>query len=183
MKKFLLVLTLLLVTGCAPWVKTDGPFTSEANGFTVDPPQGWMRRNTDELFLITKDNVLLQQVVISRKALAAEKQFSHTRKRVDRGMLPPELAEVVVDDYQSDADHPFEAVEENVPETVAGKPAFRVQLVFSTKDGLRYRCLAYGFLADNWFYEIVYVAPARHYFDRDLAAVQSMVKSFRLSRL
>jgi hypothetical protein len=183
MKKLMLVLTLLLVTACAPWVKTDGPFTSESKGFTVDPPQGWMRRNTDELLLITKDGLLLQRAIISRKSLSDEKQFPYTRKRVTDGMLPQELAEVVIDDYQSDPDHPLEAVEENVPETVAGKPAFRVRLVYSTKDGLRYRCLTYGFIAGSWFYEIVYVAPARHYFDRDLAAVQAMVKSFRLTKL
>jgi len=183
MKRLMLVLTLLIVTGCAPWVKTDGPFTSESKGFTVDPPRGWMRQNTDELFLITKDGLLLQKAVISRKNLADEKQFSHTRKRVTEGMLPQELAEVVIDDYQSDSDHPFEAVEENVPETVAGKPAFRIRLVYSTKDGLRYRCLIYGFIAGSWFYEIAYVAPARHYFDRDLAAVQNMVKSLSLAKL
>jgi len=41
----------------------------------------------------------------------------------------------------------------------------------------------YGFIAGSWFYEIVYVAPARHYFDRDLTAVKDMVKSFRLTKL
>jgi len=183
MKQLLFVLMLLLVTGCAPWVKTDGPFTSVSKGFTVDPPQGWMRQNTDELLLVTKDGFLLQKIIISRKNLSDAKQFSYTKKRISDGMLPQELAEVVIDDYQSDPDHPFEAVEESVPETIAGKPAFRVRLVFSTKDGLKYRCLTYGFLADSWFYEIIYVAPARHYFDRDLAAVQSMVKSFRLTKL
>jgi len=173
---------LLLVTGCAPWVKTAGPFTSESKGFTVNPPQGWMRQNTDELFLITKDGLLLQKVSISRKNISDEKQFLHTRKRVTNGMLPPELAEVVIDDYQSDSDHPFEEVEESIPETVGGKSAFRVRLVYSMKDGLRYRCLIYGFVDGSWFYEIIYVAPARHYFDRDLLAVQEMVKTFKLNK-
>jgi len=182
MKKLLMVLTLLFVTGCAPWVKTDGPFTSNAGGFSVDLPQGWMRRNSDELLLLTRDGLLLQKFSISRKNIAEEKQFSHTRKRVSGDMLPQELAEVVIDDYQSDTDNPLETVEESVPETVAGTPGFRVRLVYSTRNGLRYRCLAYGFLAGNWFYEIVYVAPSRHYFDRDLTAAQGMVKSFQLTR-
>lgn len=180
-KKLIMALLLLLTTACAPWVKTDAPFTSAAKDYSVEPPHGWNRRNTDEFLLVTRDGLQLQNMYITRKNITEEKQFPHTRKRITSGMLPHELAEVVIDNYQSDTDNPVEAIEENVPETISGKPAFRVRLVYGTKSGLRYRSEIYGLLNDNWFYEIVYIAPARHYFDRNLAEFQNMVKTFRLA--
>jgi len=182
MRKLLIMGLLLLTTACAPWVKTDAPFIPAAKDYTVEPPHGWNRRNTDEFLLVTRDGLLLQKIHISRKNIGENEQFPHTRKRITSGMLPHELAEVAIDNYQSDTDNPVEAIEENVPETISGKPAFRVRLVYGTKSGLRYRSEIYGLLNDNWFYEIVYIAPARHYFDRNHADFQSMVKSFRLTQ-
>jgi len=182
MKRWVL-LVVLLATGCAPWVKTDSPVTSQSLQFQVTPPQGWMRRNSDSSFQITRDGLSLQTVVISRVGVNEEKQFAHTKRRVSAEMLPQEIAEVFIDDYQVDTAFPFEAVEENAPETISGKPGCRLRLAYRNKDGLRFRCQIYAFVSDGWFYWISYAAPARHYFDRDLPAVETMVRSFRLTRM
>lgn len=179
-----LVLLLVLVTaGCAPWVKTDSPVTSGALEFQVDPPPGWMRRNSDKLFVITRDGLSLQTVVIARIKVSDEKQFKYTKRRVSAGMLPQEVAEVVLDDFQSDTAHPVDAVEENAPAEISGKPGCRLRLLYSTKGGLKYRCEIHAVLVGDWLYRIAYTAPVRYYFDRDLPAVQTMLKSFRLTRL
>lgn len=183
MKKLSIVLMLLVTAGCGPWVRTEGPFTSNTQNFSVDLPQGWMRSNTDQNLLITRDGILLQRIVSIRQSLSAAKQFSHTRKRVTSGMLPQELAEVVIDDFQSDPDNLEFTVEENAPATVAGNPGFKARVAFRTKDGLPYRCLYYGFISGNWFYGICYIAPQRYYFDKDLATFENVVKSFRLTKL
>jgi len=182
MRRLATVILLVLVTGCAPWVKTESPLTSSVQEFSVDPPQGWMRRNTDKVFLITREGIALQNVIITRTKVSDEKPFRYTQRRVTAGMLPQEIAEVVIDDFQSDADNPFESVEENAPVQVAGKPGCQVRLTYSTKDGLKYRCQIHAFLVDDWFYRITYTAPARYYFDKDLPAVQGMVQSLRLTR-
>jgi len=183
MKRIVSVVILLLVTGCAPWVRTEGPVAYDSQNFAVDPPQGWMRRNTDKLFLITRDGLALQAVLIERVNVSDQKQFKYTKKRVTSGMLPNELAETIIDDYQSDADSPLDAVEENAPAKVSDKPGCMVRLTFTNKAGLKYRCLIYGCLVGDWFYRVTYTAPARYYFDRDVAAVQEMMKSFKLTHL
>ncbi len=182
MKKLLIVLMLLVTAGCGPWVRTEGPFTSKAQNFSVNIPQGWMLSNTEKIFLITRDGTLLQRIVCIRQGLSAEKQFSHTRKRVTSGMLPQELADVVLDDFQSNAVNQDFTVEENAPAAVAGKPGFKARFAFRTKDGLPYRCLYYGFISGDWFYGIFYIAPQRYYFDKDLGTFENVIKSFRLTK-
>jgi len=101
---------------------------------------------------------------------------------VTRGMLPQEIAEVLIDHHQSDPDHPFDQVEDNSPATVAGKTGYRLQLVYRTKAGLRYRYLSYGFLSGDRLYQLNYSAPIRYYFDKDRETFETVVKSFRLTK-
>ncbi len=180
MKKVLVVLALLVAAGCGPWLRAEGPFTSEAQNFSMDLPQGWMRQNTDKFLLVTRDGKLLQRIVATRMLVTDEKQFTHTKKRLNAEMLPQEAAEVVIDDFQSDSDNINFEMEENVPATVAGKPGFRARFSYRTKEGLKYRCVYHGVLVGDAFYGIFYLAPARYYFDRDLKNFEKAVHSFRL---
>ena len=161
MKKILVVVAALLVAGCAHWVKTEGSFVSDSENFAVDLPIGWMRSNNDKLLLMTKDGIYLQRIVISRINLSDEKQFSATKKRVTKEMLPQEVADVVADNALSETGYTFEKVEESAPATVAGKPGFRLQFTYATKDGLRYRSICYGIVSGDHLYRIMYFAPAR----------------------
>lgn len=174
----LLVLVLVFPGGCAT---TDTDTTSRP--FSMTQPPGWKEQRTKALMFISRESPALQNFEVSRRGLRDEKQqFAHTKRRVTAGMLPQELAEVVIDEYQSDSSFPVEAVEENAPATVAGNPAFRVRLTFNTSGGLKCRTEIYGFIAGDWYYQITYTAPARYYFARDLPAVQEMVKSFTLAK-
>jgi len=180
MKKLLIVLALLVTAACGPWLRVEGPFTSEALNFRVDLPQGWMQQNTGKYLLITRDGVLLQRIVAMRINLADEKQFTHTKKRVTAEMLPQEVAEVVIDNFQSNAENLNFEVEENAPAAVAGKHGFKVRFSYRTKEGLKYRCVYYGVLAGDSLYEIFYLAPQRYYYDKDLKTFEDAVPSFRL---
>jgi len=62
MKRYLVIL-LLLITGCAPWVKVGGLYKSPPHNFSVELPNGWMRLNTGDRLYITRDGVLLQNII------------------------------------------------------------------------------------------------------------------------
>ncbi|GFO54372.1 hypothetical protein GMSM_13790 [Geomonas sp. Red276] len=53
-----------------------------------------------------------------------------------------------------------------------------IRLAYTRKDGLKYRSLIHACPAGNWLYRVVHVAPARYSFDKDLPAVQNMMKTF-----
>lgn len=182
MKRVLIALAIVTLAGCGPWVKTEGPYTAAPLHAAVDLPPGWMRQNTDKHILMTKDGVLLQMIVVKRLDISQDKQFLHTKKRVTGEMLPQEVAEVILDDYHSDTDNVDLQLEANAPATIDGNPGFMLRFSHGTSLGLHYRKLYYGFLKDGGLYTLLYAAPRRHYFDRDLADFEKVVKSFRLVR-
>ncbi|MCL5062963.1 MAG: PsbP-related protein [Nitrospiraceae bacterium] len=169
---------LLLIMGCAPWLQVGGLYTSEDYNFSVELPQGWMRFNTDEYLLITRDGVLLQNILIER--LPINKELKYTKKKFKKGMLPQEVAEVVLDNISSDQTNlNFELIE-NSPAKIGGFSGFKVVFTFKTKDGVRLKSIYYGFIADEWFYGIRYTAAIRYYFDKDIKTFERVFESFKL---
>src|SRR5438876_5516092 len=98
----LLLATLFVATGCvtAPWVPTDGAYTSPVDRYAIDLPQGWMRwtPGEDGRLVVTRDGVLLQVIMIERFRVG--EPLKHTKKQLARGMMPQEAAEGVLDNLR-----------------------------------------------------------------------------------
>lgn len=177
MKRYLLIV-LLFVVGCAAWVKVGGLYKSKPHNFSVELPSGWMRLNTRDRLYITRDGVLLQNIMIER--LNIEKPLEHTKKKFSKDMLPQEVAEVVLDNISSDQTVLNFEVVENIPARISGFPGFRVVFTYKNKDGLRLKSICYGFVTNEWFYGIRYTAAHRYYFDKDLKTFERVFESFKL---
>ena len=174
----LTILILLLSLGCAPWMLTDGLYTSDPLNFSVTLPRGWMRSNTNEYLLVTRDGVLLQNILIKR--IPVDEPLSHTKKKVLPGMLAQEAAEIVLDDIRSDpAVLDFELLD-NTPAALDGIPGFRAVFTYKNIDGLKLKSIYYGFLTAEWVYGIRYTAALRHYFDEEFDTFEYVVDSFKL---
>ncbi len=197
-----LLLVLLFTIGCAPWMQVGGPYTSRSNNFSVELPQGWMRlnksayqyltidqkilidhlltfTNADAYLFITKDGILLQNIIINRESI--DEELKNTKKKLSEGMLPYELADVILDNISSDqAVFNFELLENN-PVKISGFPGFRVVFTYKSEDGLKLKSIYYGFMKDEWFYTIRYTAALRHYFEKDFKTFEKIFKSFKLS--
>lgn len=177
MRRFLFIV-LLIITGCSPWMKVGGLYTSKSLNFSAELPHGWMKFRTKKYLYITRDGVLLQNIIMER--MKVEKSLQHTRKKFTQGMLPQEVAEVVLDSISSDPRALNFEVVENTPARISGFPGFRVVFTYKNKDGLRLKSVFYGFIADEWFYGIHYTAALRHYFDKDLKTFERILKSLQL---
>jgi hypothetical protein len=179
MKKLLLLIAItLLLNGCAPWIRTGGPYTvSEAN-VALDLPDGWMRLNTVDYFLITRDGVGLQNILV--ECIGVDDTLTHTKKKFRKGMLPLEAAEVILDNVaSSDNVHGF-AIKENKPVKIDGKQGFRAVYTYKNDDGLKKKGVVYGFKNGDRFYVLQYCAPQRYYFERDLKTFERVVNSAHL---
>src|SRR2546422_11640612 len=90
-----------LVGGCVslPCHRTAGLYSSPAENFAVELPQGWMRLNSNEDLLITRDGILLQHVSVERAAV--DRPLKSTKKTLTRGMQPQAVAEVIIDNFMS----------------------------------------------------------------------------------
>lgn len=181
MKKLIILMTLIaLLSGCAPWVRTGGPFAASRQDLSLDLPDGWMRWNmeTDDYLLITRDGLDLQYIVVEK--IQADDQLKHTRKRLRKGMLPLEAAEVIQDNIASNPKVHGLEVKENKSVKIDGHSGFRT--VFTCKDdnGLKLKGVFYGFMQGDALYGVKYLAAQRYYFDRDLKTFERVVASARL---
>ena len=178
MKKILSIIILMLAMGCAPWAQVGGLYKTESHNYSVDLPQGWMRWNKGNDLLITRDGVLLQNIQIVR--LNTEEPLKHTKKKFLKGMLPQEVAEVVLDNIASNQEVlNFELIE-NSPLKISGNSGFKAVYTLKNKDGLKIKSIYCGFFMDKWFYGINYNAAQRYYFDKDVKTFEKVLESFKL---
>ena len=176
---FVIVLLLTALSGCAPWVRVEGPYRMDSQGYEASLPAGWRRATTvGDSLLVTRDGVSLQNIRVDRVAVGDE--LAHTKKKFGKGMLPQDVAALELDEVRSDQAVRNFALVENVPFQVAGLPGFKLIYTFKTENGLRMKRVHYGVLVRGWGYRVQYQAPARYYFDKDLATFERVRESFRL---
>jgi hypothetical protein len=131
--------------------------------------------------LITRDGVSLQYIQIERVKI--EDSLKHTKKKFSKGMLPQEVAEVVLDNIASDKDNLNLEVIENIPATISGIPGFKAVYTHKTMDGLKLKSIYYGFIMQDWFYGIYYTAALRYYFDKDIETFEKVLETFKLIKI
>ncbi len=175
----------LALTACPPppaWMPGGQPYLASQSGYEAAVPADWMRRNIKdrELYLVTRDGVALQRIQVLITAVGKPVYKGSTRL-VAEGMGPQELGELLADGLVSGEALAEARVLENAPATISGRPGVRLLLAFRDGDGLPRRLAIHGVLGNGRLYGIVYGAPERHYFDRDLAAYEEVVRSFRLT--
>ena len=181
-KTLIFFVVILLLAGCIkqPWTPTtsENDYVATAQNVSVRLPEGWMLSGREDILLLTRDGVLLQNVIVA--VMGVEDELMYTKKKFSRGMLPLEQAEVVLDNMASDPDRIAFKVISKEPAKVDGHQAFRAEISFKDEDGLFYRGILYGFMQNDWFYMVRYVAPGRHYFARDQDKFEHIVKSLKL---
>jgi hypothetical protein len=183
----MLIAAAALCTACVhqetPWdpIGTEGYDSGNWFGprFSLQVPDDWMKLNDVEDGLVaTRDGFNLQAIKVRR--IDPGKPLPHTKKMLARGMRPAELAEVLLDDLRSDAGAKGLKVLETRPATVAGAPGFRTSVAFKDGYGLKMRAVLCGVLLGDHAWQLAYVAPARYYYDHDLAVFDQALASFKV---
>ena len=173
----------LMVLGCAAaWTPVNGLYNMESENFTVTLPEGWQRYNhATSQVIITRQGMQLQRIAIFRTPI--DKKLPFTRKMILPDMLPQEVAEVVIDNLKSNPNISNGVVLENDPALISGQAGFKLIYSFRTREGLDKKGVFYGLLQGNQLYKLVYEAPQRYYFDKDLQTFETTVASFRLIKI
>jgi len=174
---------LLVAGGCAAtprkpvWVPAEGAFAAPKSGYSVVLPAGWTRVNREERLLITRDGSSLQFIGVATYKVGTPLQ--HTKKKCEKGMLPQELADILIDDIASTGNVASVEVLENAPARIGDVEGFRVVCRIRFKGGLDRKCAFYGAMRGDRVFDVYYTAAARHYFDRDLGVFEEVARSFR----
>jgi len=138
-----------------------------------------MRLNIDKYLLISRDGPFLQYVLVQERQI--DQPFRHTKKRFQRGMLPQEAAEVILDEISSDQSVFNFSVIENIPATINRYEGFRIVFKYRNRDGLEFKTIYYGFIVGGSFYSIRYNAAERYYFEKDLKTFERVLNSFTIT--
>ena len=182
MKKILpLLISLLIITSCASVAQKRSLQDLSNNDFSVEIPEGWWKPKHIDRFLITKDGYSLQYVRIQQRPI--DRPYRNTKKKLNKAMLPQEAAGVIIDDIASDRRIYNFNVIENAPATIDGREGFKILFTFKLKKDKKsaiFKTLYYGFISGDSFYNLRYNAAMRYYFEKDIAAFEQILNSFKV---
>ena len=178
MKKLIFV-WLFLATACASGGQLGDSSESNGQNFTVSIPEGWRKLNSSEYLMITREDAFSQYILVQQRLV--DKPFKHTEKRLNRGMLPQNAAEVIMDEIRSDSRVLFFHLSECVQTRVNQYNGFRMVYTYKEKDGLNFLTVLYGFLEGDWFYCLRYSVEVKKYADEDMETFEKVLNSFRIT--
>ena len=173
----LICLILFLVVALTLNCTAGSASKSATQNFSVDIPEGWTRFSSSEYFMLTREGVFSQYILVLQRRV--DEPFSHTENRLTKGMSPKEAAGVITDELSSDGNLANFQSLEYVPAQVGLYSGFRIVYRYQNKKGQNFRTAFYGLLRGNWFYSLRYRAQEAKYSDEDLRAFEKVVNSFK----
>lgn len=176
----LVCIVLLFFSGCSLWVPVGGPYSSTDLAFEAELPAGWRRAySTSDGLTLTRDGLPLQILRIVREPF--DKDLPFTERKLDKQMLPQEVAEVILDNIRSNQTISNVQVVSNEPAKVGGYAGFKIVFTYQTKENLKKQGVYYGALVDQWYYRVLFEAPVRHYFPREVEVLERIKNSFKIT--
>ena len=180
------VVGLVTITACVPqWARVnDANATAQTeSGYVATLPLGWVRLSNPQAkqeSLASRDGVRVQWLVVgSRNAMEA---FPRIQKQAQKNALPTELADLEVAEQIALLKPLVVKVIESSAATIAGQRGFRLLTEYKTDAGLTMRRLTVAWVSGDYYSFARFEAPALHYFERDLPAVEDVLKSIRLQK-
>lgn len=178
-----LLLTLLLMTGCAaPTLVGPGPIS--VDGLHLNSPVAWSQRGVAGERQWTIDGPLLNALEIYTDVKPGELLFDLPQAkrregiRYRTGMSDLEVQELVADGLLAAGVIDLKLLKLE-PARLGDEAAIRFELSFANAAGLRYQALALASQAGERLTLLLYYAPAEHYYERDRAHVESIFGSLR----
>jgi hypothetical protein len=189
--RILTVILALSLGGCvgrpAKFAPTGAHEIFSTDQLEAEWPQEWMTLRPAEkdeaankegvLLLLSRDGFTIQTMLLTKRQVEVE--FKHTRKTLSAEMLPQEAAEVVLDNVRANPDAVDLHIVENSPATLAGAPGFKLNFTYRGKSGLQRQSVLYGCLDKGMLVTLSFDAPKRHYFPKDLPALEKVKETLR----
>ncbi len=176
----LILLTLVGMVGCETtiWEPGEHRVAMKKETFSVEVPAKWMRYTPirDEI-LLTTDGTSLQRIQVNRYAL--DKAMGHSKAVLTSDMLPLDLAAAYVENLKAQPRLDQLTIGEMSPAVIDGHQGFRLEASYRLEGVVGTRSVIYGFVHEEGFYRLLYVAAERHYFEKDLATFEQVVASFK----
>jgi hypothetical protein len=177
MKKVFWVTLFVFAAGFVACTHTGGVSKPTAYSFTVDIPEGWRRIDRPYL-LITKEGPFLQNIMVQSRYIG--QSFRYTKKKMRKGMLPEEAAQIIIDEYASDQNIGNLKVLNNSPVKINGHDGFKILLTYMGPKGHEFHTLYYGFIKADTFFNLRFTAGGQQYYLKEIQTFKRMLNSFQV---
>ena len=183
MKKALAVLFILITAGCSTpsWMVIGGTFSPPNRIYRVSLPQGWMKFKSDQYTLLTRDGLLLQSILIKEQSVQSPLPYS--KQTITPTMPAADMAQLTIEEIKANPLHANVQVLENKTMTSNNRKGFYLRYTFTNPDGLVYQSAHCVIIGGNAVFHLIYMAPQRYYFTRDIKTFEAIVESFSLQPL
>lgn len=200
-----LLVVAVLSAGCAPkWqnIRKEARFEGPARAYVATLPEGWKRAPTDsDVLLITRDGLFLQQISVTHheldeafagvklttdaapSELASLQLRSFREKEQDLARYQDEEKEGVLALFPVDHAKPLPGTVERLairPFTLDGVDAFKLETRSFNSWGLEYVSQSVGFIHENEYWLVRYLAPRLHYAQLDQGTFDKFLTDFKL---
>ena len=157
------------------WLNLGGRYVALGK-LEIKIPDSWrMMRGFENQLLLTRDGIYLQLFVIGLTSIEAE--FAHTKKKLPPGASPDAIIDVVVENFRSNpAITNFKLLESGTA-MLGGINAPKIVYSYEGDYGVKKMGIYAALPINDQCYFFQYQAPARHYFQRDLASVDGALQS------
>jgi hypothetical protein len=181
-KKIAVILIVLSLSGCSGltrWTRLKPQeYTLKREGFSAELPKDWMRLNREKFFVITRDGILLEYIMVNR--IRFKEELEHTKRKYEPHMLPEELAEIEIAELHANEKITRVQILSNLPTTLDGHEGFRLAYAYETMDGLKMRGIHIGFKDEEYIFRIQYEGAAQHYFETYRKDFDAFLKTFKV---
>jgi len=176
------ILLALLLAGCATtWARIDDADRNYQHAqYRATLPAGWLRLESDDSLILSRDGILVQHIGIQFKTHA--EAFEKIKKTSSPSMLPSELAALAIAEFKATQEEGLPSLEilHNRPVEMAGRTGFDLHLRYKTDTGLNMDMLLRGIVAESGYYLVEFSAPSLHYFQRDRQHFESFAASLQV---
>jgi hypothetical protein len=180
MKKVIWLILLLGASGFMACAHTGGVTQPASYDFTIDIPEGWRKIDNNRYLFLTKESPFLQYVMVQNRPIGM--MFRHTKKKIQKEMMPEEAAQIIIDEIASDQNILNFSVLANGPADIQGHHGFRILFAYNDPEGSRFKTLYYGFIKEDTFFNLRYTAAEQSHFQQDVGTFHRMLNSFQVVR-
>jgi hypothetical protein len=166
--------------GPALWkpVRPDHTKYSGKLGFTADLPAGWMAYEDKTTLLLTRHSMPFGFIMALRHPLSTS--LPYTELLISEHMQIYEIAEIITSNLRATPGVFDLTVEELTPDEIDGRKSFSLLVSYSMENGLRRRCLIYGFVNGRHYTEIGLYALEDYYFGVLLGEFFELIGSLKV---
>jgi hypothetical protein len=177
MRKIILIMTVLVSSGCTPYWKLTNADLDQTSSSVFKTPAQWMMLKKGNSVYISEHGPSLERISIEKEKI--ETPLSFTKLKLTDSMMLYELGEILLYQIKASPDISNLKLEQESTVNISANKAVGMIFSYSVSD-IACKSVMYAFIHNGWTYKLMFSAVNRYYFDNGFHEFEEVVKSFKI---